>query len=144
MLVALRSPLTVFQFRHTSLAILAGLSFRCVVLVLVAASDCGCLLMCRPLPAVVMPCLGVPLATILGHLKSVFPPAAACLAAQGASNGPTGSLASSGTPDLMWDDDEEEEEDQGTDWSLGPCLQKSTSPQDYSTLTGVLCCDTSN
>ncbi len=69
--------------------------------------------MCRPLPAVVVPCLGAPLATILGHLKSVFPPAAACLAAQGASNSPTGSLAPSGTPDLMWDDDDEEE-DQGT------------------------------
>ncbi len=85
---------------------------RHVVLVRAAASDCGCWLMCRPLPAVVMPCLGAPLATILGHLNSVFPPAAACLAAQGASNGPTGGLAPAGTPDLMWDDDEEE--DQGT------------------------------
>lgn len=66
----------------------------------------------RPLPAVVMPCLGAPLATILGHLKSVFPPAAACLAAQGASSGPSGSLAPSGSPDLMWDDDEEEDQDQ--------------------------------
>ncbi|KAL0052590.1 hypothetical protein WJX82_004414 [Trebouxia sp. C0006] len=65
----------------------------------------------RPLPAVVVPCLGAPLATLLGHLKSVFPPAAACLAAQGASNVPTGSLAPSGTPDLMWDDDEEEDQD---------------------------------
>ncbi|KAL0036308.1 hypothetical protein WJX77_001773 [Trebouxia sp. C0004] len=66
----------------------------------------------RPLPAVVMPCLGAPLATILGHLKTVFPPAAACLAAQGASNGPTGSSAPSGSPDLMWEDDEEEDQDE--------------------------------
>ncbi|KAA6420881.1 MAG: ATPase family AAA domain-containing protein [Trebouxia sp. A1-2] len=75
-----------------------------------------------PLPAVVMPCLGAPLATILGHLNSVFPPAAACLAAQGASNGPSGSLAPSGTPELMWDDDEEEDQDEVEMGAAGPPL----------------------
>ena len=62
-----------------------------------------------------MPCLGNPLATILGHLKSVFPPAAACLAAQGTSNSPNAGLVPAGTgadTDLVWDDDEDEE-DQG-------------------------------
>ena len=70
---------------------------------------------CRPLPAVVVPCLGNPLATILGHLKSVFPPAAACLAAQGTSNSPNAGLVPSSAgaaTDLVWDDDEDDE-DQG-------------------------------
>ena len=66
---------------------------------------------CRPLPSVVVPCLSTALATILGHLKAVFPPAAACLAAQGnAANRPA-----PGAPAVAGDTwlDEEDEEDEG-------------------------------
>ena len=61
----------------------------------------------------VVPCLGNALETILGHLKAVFPPAAACLANQGTSSGPGSHLAPSGTgvaADLLLDEDDEDDE----------------------------------
>ena len=59
----------------------------------------------------VVPCLGSALETILGHLKAVFPPVAACLANQGASSGPGSHLAPSGVAaDLLLDEDDEDDE----------------------------------
>ena len=58
-------------------------------------------------------CLGKPLASILGHLRAVFPPAAACLAAQGSSSSPADPLNQTGPAmagNLMLDDYAEEEE----------------------------------
>ena len=54
-------------------------------------------------------CLGKPLATILGHLKAFFPPAAACLAAQGraSSNSPVAQGTAMLSADLVLDEDEE-------------------------------------
>lgn len=96
---------------------------------------------CRPLPAVVVPCLGNPLGTILGHLKAVFPPAVACLAAQGSSSGPGGSLASSGTglsADLVFEDDDDEEDDEG-----GTAYHVHRASQPTDRLPAVMLCITS-
>ena len=68
------------------------------------------LFVCRPLLAVVMPYLANVLGTILGHLKAVFPPAAACLAAQGSCKTPRAGQGQPATTDLVLDDDEEEDE----------------------------------
>ena len=51
---------------------------------------------------------------MLGHLRAVFPPAAACLSAQGSSSSPAGPFsqadpAMAGNPMLDADNDEEEE-----------------------------------
>ena len=64
----------------------------------------------------VAPCLSSALGSILGHLKGVFPPAAACLAAQGTAANRPAPGAPAIARDAWLDEDEEDDEGNAAYW----------------------------